>query len=122
MDEDAYKKYNRPESGHGVGVYKHPDTKEELWASSHPQADAMVRQGWVYDRPLPAANERRKVAPSAQETVADETGVDPNKDASSKDEARSRTLEAAKENADQGTAEVVGQNQGTQPKEKKGNK
>ena len=53
MDEDAYKKHNKPESGAQPGVYKHPDSSEELHAASFTQADAFVRQGWVYDRPLP---------------------------------------------------------------------
>lgn len=53
MDEDAYKKHNQPERGAAVGVYKHPDSKEELHAASFTQADAFVRQGWVYDRELP---------------------------------------------------------------------
>lgn len=53
MDEDAYKKHNIPETGANPGVYKHPDTKDELHVTTFPAADAVVRQGWVYDRPLP---------------------------------------------------------------------
>jgi hypothetical protein len=53
MDDDAYQKHNKPESGAKPGVYKHKETEEELQASSFPAADAFVRQGWVFDRPLP---------------------------------------------------------------------
>ena len=70
MDPDAYKKYNKAESGAGLGVYKAPNG-EELWANSFPAADAFVRQGFKYDRPLPSAEERRKVAPTAEESAQD---------------------------------------------------
>jgi hypothetical protein len=53
MDNDAYAKHNKPEVGAKPGVYKHPDSAEELHAASFTQADAYVRQGWVYDRELP---------------------------------------------------------------------
>lgn len=54
MDEDAYKKHNKPETGAQPGVYKHPDVPgEELHPTNFAAADAVVRQGWVYDRPLP---------------------------------------------------------------------
>lgn len=60
MDEDAHKKYNKPEKGATPGVYKHPDTKDELHITTFPAADAVVRQGWAYDRPLPKPNETKQ--------------------------------------------------------------
>lgn len=61
MDPDAYAKHNKPEEGARVGVYKHPNSDEELWAENFPAADAFVRQGWKFDRPLPSAEERRQM-------------------------------------------------------------
>lgn len=75
MDSDAYKEHNKPETGAKPGVYKHENTKEELHASSFPAADAMVRQGWVYDRPLPA----RDTAPNGP-TPGTATNFEPKKD------------------------------------------
>lgn len=66
MDPEAYAKHNKPENGAKIGVYKHPATKEELWCQTHPYADAVVRQGWVYDRPLPSAENRRELTKSDQ--------------------------------------------------------
>jgi hypothetical protein len=66
MDPEAYAKHNKPESGAKPGVYKHPKTGEELWATSHPFADGLVHQEWVYDRPLPAAEELRELTKSVQ--------------------------------------------------------
>lgn len=66
MDEEARKKHTKPETGAAPGVYKHPDTKDELHASSFTQADAFVRQGWEYDRPLPKLEVR-----SAEEQAND---------------------------------------------------
>lgn len=63
MDAEAYAKYNKPEDGARPGVYVHPDTKDELVADSFPAADAVVRQGWIFDRPLPKGEERRGIAP-----------------------------------------------------------
>jgi hypothetical protein len=65
MDEDAYKKHNKPESGAQPGVYKHPDTKDELHITSFPAADAVVRQGWEYDRPLPKPTDAADPAPGS---------------------------------------------------------
>lgn len=64
MDDDAYAKHNKPESGAKPGVYKHPDTSEELHAASFPAADAFVRQGWVYDRELPKRDTKETPNPA----------------------------------------------------------
>ena len=69
MDPEAYKKHNKPEHGAPTGIYKHPETHEELWCSSHPAADAVVRQGWEYDRPLPDNKELRELTKSDQPTA-----------------------------------------------------
>lgn len=61
MDSEAYKKNNKPENGARIGVYKHPETNDEIHAQSFPIADAVVRQGWVFDRPLPKPEETRGV-------------------------------------------------------------
>ncbi len=53
MEPEAYKKNNKPETGGQPGVYKHPNTSSELHVTSFPQADALLRQGWYYDRELP---------------------------------------------------------------------
>lgn len=53
MDQEAYQKHNKPETGAKPGVYKHPDSNEELHATNFTAADAFVRQGWEYDRELP---------------------------------------------------------------------
>lgn len=112
MDPEAYAKHNKPEKGSKTGVYKHPDTKEELWCSSHPAADAVVRQGWVYDRPLPASEELRELtksdqpkAPSADEVKKLRAELKEAKEARAKAEAEAKQaqedaeaiLEASKE-------------------------
>jgi hypothetical protein len=71
MNEDAYKKNNRPEKGGMPGVYTHPFVNDELHATSFPQADALIRQGWVYDRELPKASELAKVNAVAPTAVSD---------------------------------------------------
>lgn len=72
MDEDAYAKHNKPEKGQRPGVYKHPETNQELHAESFPAADAYVRQGWVYDRPLPKRDTKEGSAvPAPTETDED---------------------------------------------------
>lgn len=73
MDEDAYAKHNRPETGAKPGVYKHPETDEELQAGSFPAADAFVRQGWVYDRPLPPRDTNQNPAPGTGTTYEPDT-------------------------------------------------
>ncbi len=70
---DAYKANNKPEKGGMPGVYKHPFVSEELHATSFPQADALLRQGWVWDRELPkheAITETPRVAPNAVADLA----------------------------------------------------
>lgn len=68
MDPEAYAKHNKPETGGRLGVYKHENTEEELHCQSFPSADAAIRQGWIYSRPLPTAEEQRKVAEAAAKT------------------------------------------------------
>jgi hypothetical protein len=63
MDNEAYKKHNKPETGEPIGVYKHPDTNDELHITTFPAADAVVRQNWVYDRPLPKPDTKEAPAP-----------------------------------------------------------
>jgi|ERR1044072_5257173 hypothetical protein len=76
MDEEAYKKHNRPERGGQPGVYKHPLTGTELHATSFPMADAFIRQGWEYDRELPKDEPVKEAgAPSATD-VAPNAGAD----------------------------------------------
>jgi hypothetical protein len=65
MDEEAKKKYNKPETGEAIGVYKHPNTKDELHITTFPAADAVVRQGWEYDRPLPKPTDAADPAPGS---------------------------------------------------------
>lgn len=72
MDPEAYAKHNKPESGAQPGIYKHANSQEELHAASFPAADAFVRQGWVYDRPLPKASDQRNVARSEPAPSIDE--------------------------------------------------
>lgn len=80
MDQDAYKKHNQPEKGAQPGIYKFPGNNEELWAETFPAADAFVRQGWKYDRPLPSAEDRAKhefgVADPVEQPKVDEKSED----------------------------------------------
>lgn len=82
MDEDAKRKHNKPEKGGQPGVYKHPLVKEELHATSFPQADALIRQGWVYDRELPKHEE------------VQEAGVDTSTDVNANAVAQVKDLQA----------------------------
>ena len=75
MDPEAYAKHNKPEKGERLGVYRHPKTGEKLLATSHPAADAYVRQQWVYEGPLPSNEELRentKSEPSEKVPSVDE--------------------------------------------------
>ena len=99
-DPEVLKKYNKQESGSGIGVYKFPGNDEELWCTSHPQADAAVRQGWVFARALP----------TTQEISALHT---------SKDAKENEAKEKASQNHVAETGRVVGESQGTA---KRGNK
>lgn len=58
MNEDAYKKNNKPEQGAKPGIYKHELSSEELEVATFPAADALVRQGWVFDRASKTAAEK----------------------------------------------------------------
>lgn len=62
MDSDAYAQHNKPEKGAKPGIYRHPDTDKTLEVSEFPAADALVRQGWVFDRPAPTAAEKQATA------------------------------------------------------------
>jgi hypothetical protein len=57
MDEDAKRKNNKPERGGQPGIYGHPLTDEKLHATSFPQADAMLRQGWTWEGELPKSSQ-----------------------------------------------------------------
>lgn len=70
MDPEAYKKYNKPEAGAELGVYKHPDSDEEVHLNSFPAADAFVRQGFRKVRDLPTAAERRQIKKEDDERQA----------------------------------------------------
>jgi hypothetical protein len=71
MDEDAYKKNNKTERGGQPGVYGHPLSAEKLYATSFPQADALMRQGWVYESELPK-NEQVTETPTVSVNTAGE--------------------------------------------------
>lgn len=72
MDIEAYKKNNRPETGAKPGIYKHPEVKEELEVSEFAAADALTRQGWVFDRDAPTASEKAKAEAALAELKAKE--------------------------------------------------
>lgn len=69
MDQNAYKKNNKPEDGGKIGVYKHVESGETLPAESFAQADAFIRQGWVYEGPLPS---RLEVAERDKKALEDQ--------------------------------------------------
>lgn len=107
MDPEAYAKNNKPENGSKVGVYKHEATSEELWASSFPQADALVRQGWVYSRPLPSAEELRQADLKASRAAeAAKKAETPDADTVKKLRAELKDAKAAKATAEAAQAEA----------------
>lgn len=74
MNEDAKKLHNKPERGGEPGVYGHPMTNDKLHATSFPQADALLRQGWVWESELPKHEELTEspnVSVNAAADVAD---------------------------------------------------
>ncbi len=103
MDPEAYAKYNKPEVGGKMGVYRAPNG-EELWAENGPSADAMLRQGFVFVRELPSAQERRKaeganaVGPASAREVTPEVNAEDEADqAEAERVAAKRRSDAKKE-------------------------
>jgi len=81
MNEDAYKKNNKPEGGAQPGIYKHELSNEELEVTTFPAADALVRQGWEFDRASKTAAEKAtEQSAQAKKDADNEKKVDAKKE------------------------------------------
>lgn len=94
MDQDAYKKHNKPEDGGKAGVYEHPNVPSEiLEVREFSQADALLRQGWVYKGPLPS---RVEIAERRAKMLADQAAEAKKSEGNPELQAANAELAAAK--------------------------